>query len=75
MFYLTQLSSAEIIQLPWQMTNVRVRSMSGITPTREKRKYLDETLSQCRNDHKKSHRDWNELTVLAVQYKRESDGR
>jgi len=57
MFYLTQLSTAEIIQHPWQMTNIQVRSMDGITPTGGKRKYLDKTLSQYRNDHKKSHRD------------------
>ena len=33
MFYLTKLSTAEIIQHPWQKTYVRVRSMGGITPT------------------------------------------
>ena len=65
--YLMKLSTAEIIQHPWQMTSVRIRIMGRITPTGEKRKYLDKTLSQCRTEHKKSHRDWNELTVFAVQ--------
>ena len=52
------------------MTKVQVRSMGGITTTGEKRKYLDQTLSQWRNDDKKSHREWNERTVFAVQYER-----
>ena len=70
MFYLTKLSTAEIIQQPSQMTYVRVRSIGGMTPTGEKRKYGNKTLSQCRTDHKKTQRDWNELTVFAVHWGR-----
>jgi len=52
------------------MTNVQYQ-YGGIIPTGEKQKHLDKTLSQCRTDHKKiSYRDWNELTVFAVQYER-----
>lgn len=53
------------------MTYVRVRSIGGMTPMGENRKYWEKTMSHCRTDHTKKK---TKGTGMSSQYLLYSEG-